>query len=95
MTSARKKGAARAVWLRAVLLILWFLASFGVAFFARDLGMVVAGWPLNFWWTAQGAVLVFIAVVMVYASYMNSTESDPATAPSQQPAEPEADDAAR
>ena len=95
MTTARKKGAACAVLLRAALLIVWFLASFGVAFFARDLSMVVAGWPLNFWWTAQGAVLVFIAVVMVYAAYMNRTESDPATAPSPPPAEPGADDAAR
>ena len=60
----------RAGWLRGVLLGLWAAASFGVAFFARDLTQVVAGWPLNYWWLAQGGVLLFIGVVMVYAWWM-------------------------
>ncbi|HMT16207.1 MAG TPA: DUF4212 domain-containing protein [Ottowia sp.] len=59
-----------AAWLRAALLLLWAAASFGVAFFARDLNQVVAGWPLNYWWLAQGGVLLFIGVVMVYAWWM-------------------------
>ena len=55
--------------------------------------MVVAGWPLNFWLTAQGSVLIFIAVVMIYATYMNRTDSDPQVPP---PASAEdADDATR
>ena len=55
--------------------------------------MVVAGWPLNFWLTAQGSVLIFIAVVMLYATYMNRTDADPQVPP---PASAEdADDATR
>ena len=81
MTAARKQGAAGAGWVRAALLILWFIASFGVTFFARELDMVVAGWPLNFWLTAQGSVLIFIAVVMLYATYMNRTDADPQVPP--------------
>ena len=77
MASASKSEAAHAVWVRATLLFVWFLASFGVAFFARDLDQVVAGWPLNFWLTAQGSVLVFIAVVMVYAWFMNRRDEPP------------------
>ena len=46
--------------LHAVLLSLWFAASFGVVFFARDLDAVVAGWPVGFWFAAQGSVLVFM-----------------------------------
>ena len=61
----------RAGWLRGVLLGLWAAASFGVAFFARDLTQVVAGWPLNYWWMAQGGVLVFIALMAFYAFWMN------------------------
>lgn len=60
-----------AAWVRAALLVLWAASSFGVAFFARDLTQVVAGWPLNYWWMAQGGVGVFIAIVAVYAWYMN------------------------
>ena len=62
---------ARAGRVRALLLALWALTSFGVAFFARDLTQVVAGWPLNYWWMAQGGVLVFIGIVAAYAGWMN------------------------
>ena len=57
--------------LHAVLLSLWFAASFGVVFFARDLDIVVAGWPIGFWFAAQGSVLVFIGIVVVYALRQN------------------------
>jgi cation/acetate symporter len=30
------------------LLLIWFVASFGVVFFARDLQMMVRGWPLGY-----------------------------------------------
>jgi cation/acetate symporter len=66
-----KKKSPMASWVRASLLLLWAGGSFGVCFFARDLGQVVAGWPINFWFAAQGGVLMFIAIVMVYAGYMN------------------------
>ena len=70
-----KREAASAVWVRATLLFVWVLTSFGMAFFARDLGQTVAGWPLNFWLAAQGSVLVFIGIVVVYAWWMNRHEA--------------------
>lgn len=72
--AATKNKAIGAAWVRAALLALWAAVSFGVAFFARDLGQVVAGWPLNYWLVAQGGVLVFIGVVMGYAWWMNRAE---------------------
>ena len=70
-----KREAASAVWVRAALLFIWVSASFGVAFFARELDQTVAGWPLNFWLAAQGSVLVFIGIVVVYAWWMNRHEA--------------------
>ena len=49
------------------LLLVWFVASFGVVFFARDLQAIVGGWPVGFWFAAQGSLLVFIAIVVVFA----------------------------
>ncbi|MFT4195447.1 DUF4212 domain-containing protein [Ottowia sp.] len=66
-------------WVRAALLALWAAASFGVAFFARDIDLFVARWPLNFWLLAQGGVLVFLLIVMAYAWVMN--RADRAQAP--------------
>lgn len=57
------------------LLLLWFAASFGVVFFARDLQLVVAGWPVAFWFAAQGALLVFIAIVVLFARARNKSEA--------------------
>jgi len=64
------------------LLAIWFVASFGVVFFARDLQMIVAGWPLGYWFAAQGSVLIFIAIVAVFAWVANrrngeSADQDP------------------
>ncbi|GAB4402868.1 MAG: cation acetate symporter [Rhodoferax sp.] len=57
-------------------LALWFLASFVVVFFARDLQWVVAGWPLGYWFAAQGSVLVFIGIVGGFAWVANRAERD-------------------
>jgi cation/acetate symporter len=57
--------------LHAGLLALWFAASFGVVFFARDLQFVVANWPVGFWFAAQGSVLIFIGIVVVFAWVAN------------------------
>ena len=63
--------AAPSLALHGWLLALWLGASFGVVFFARDLRMVVAGWPFGFWFAAQGVVLVFIAIVTLFAWVSN------------------------
>lgn len=61
--------------LKAGLLLLWALVSFGATYFARDLQVLVFGsWPLGYWIAAQGAVLVFIGIVVVYGWAMNRFE---------------------
>jgi putative solute:sodium symporter small subunit len=57
--------------LTAGLLCLWFLVSFGVAYFARDLNFEFFGWPFSFWMGAQGSLLVYLLIIGVYAHYMN------------------------
>ncbi|MBP3980295.1 MULTISPECIES: DUF4212 domain-containing protein [unclassified Acidovorax] len=65
----------RHLWLKAGLLLVWALVSFVAMFFARDLqAFVVAGWPLGYWIAAQGAMLMFIAIVVAYCWAMNRFE---------------------
>jgi len=54
-----------------VLLCVWFAVSFGVPYFARELSMSVFGWPFSFWVGAQGALIVYVLLVGVYARWMN------------------------
>ena len=68
----------RALALKAVLLSVMVMVSFGVCFFARELSFVVMGWPVHFWMAAQGAVLVFIVIVVVYATVMSRLEAEDA-----------------
>jgi putative solute:sodium symporter small subunit len=48
-------------------LVVWFVVTFVVAFFARDLSAAVFGWPVGFWVAAQGAPLLYLALVGIYA----------------------------
>jgi putative solute:sodium symporter small subunit len=57
------------------LLAVWFAVGFGVAWFARDLGFGFFGWPFSFWVGAQGALLVFLAIIGVYAWVMNRMDA--------------------
>ena len=66
--------------LTSVLLLVWLLVSFGPSFFARDLSVMVGGWPLYFWMAAQGSILVFICIVVIYAWLMNRWEAQEAAA---------------
>ena len=70
-------SAARAIhWQRtrrltAVLLALWLATTFGSVFFARELaGLSLFGWPLPFYLAAQGAALIYLAILGVYALRM-------------------------
>jgi putative solute:sodium symporter small subunit len=60
----------RVLALKAGLLAVWVVISFGCCFFARELSFMVGGWPFSYWMAAQGAVLGFIAIVVVYATAM-------------------------
>lgn len=64
-------------WLRLLLLLLWALVSFGACFFARDLETLsLPGWggSVGYWMASQGAVLVFIAIVVLYAWVLNRAD---------------------
>ena len=66
--------------LTTVLLLIWLVVSFGPSFFARDLSVMIGGWPLYFWMAAQGSILMFISIVVVYAWLMNRWEAQEAAA---------------
>jgi len=50
------------------LLLLWLITTFCAAFFARELNnLSIFGWPLSFYLAAQGASLVYLAIIGFYA----------------------------
>lgn len=57
--------------LSAGLLGLWLMVTLGVCLYGPSLGFNFFGWPFGVWATAQGALLVFCAIVWVYALAMD------------------------
>lgn len=60
----------------AVLMLIGFVVTFVVAFFARELNFNFFGWPFSFWMGAQGALLVYVALVWFYARYMDRLDRE-------------------
>jgi putative solute:sodium symporter small subunit len=73
-----KREAARAYWksnrmLIILLLSIWFLVSFVFSIFLAE-GLYTAKighLPASFWWAQQGAIMVFVILIFVYAFSMD------------------------
>ena len=58
----------------AVQLSIWFVVTFVVAFFARDLNFSVLGTPFSFYMAAQGSLIIYVLIIGFYAKYMNKLD---------------------
>ena len=59
-----------------ILLAIWFVVTYVVAYFARDLNFQFFGWPFSFWMGAQGALIVYVALIGYYAYYMGKLDRE-------------------
>ena len=58
--------------LTAILLVIWFIATFVVAWYAIPLAEIkMFGWPLSFYMAAQGSLIIYVVIIWFYARYMN------------------------
>ncbi|MDP6525553.1 MAG: DUF4212 domain-containing protein [Kiritimatiellia bacterium] len=61
--------------LRVLLLLLsvWFVVGYVLSILCVDLlnKVHIGGFPLGFWFAQQGSILVFIALIYVYARWMD------------------------
>jgi putative solute:sodium symporter small subunit len=71
LTRKHKEYWSKTLTMTAVLLAIWFVVTFVVAYMARDLSFNFFGWPFSFYMGAQGALLVYCFIIAFYAFYMN------------------------
>ena len=57
-----------------ILLAIWFVVTFVVGYYARDLSFKFFGWPFSFWVGAQGALIVYVVIIWYYAHVMNKLD---------------------
>ena len=58
----------------AILMVIWFVVTFLVGYYARELAFNFFGWPFAFWVGAQGALAIYVLIIWFYASYMNKLD---------------------
>lgn len=81
MSEDNKQIDAKAYWsatirLTVSLLVIWFAVSYGAGILFRDFldQFSIGGAPLGFWFAQQGAIYVFVALIVVYCIGMNRIE---------------------
>jgi putative solute:sodium symporter small subunit len=60
----------------AFLLSIWFLVTFVLTFYARDLTFNFFGWPFSFYMAAQGSLIIYVIIIWYYARYMNRLDRE-------------------
>jgi putative solute:sodium symporter small subunit len=56
----------------AILLFVWFVVTFVEAWYARELNQLsFLGFPLGFYMSAQGSLIIYVILIGIYAWYMN------------------------
>ncbi len=66
----------RNVSLTSVLLGIWFVATFVVSWFARELNEIVIIGPVGFYMGAQGALIIYVLIIWFYAKRMNELDKE-------------------
>ncbi len=59
-----------------ILMFIWFVVTFVMAYFARDFNFTFFGWPFSFWMAAQGSLIVYVGIIWYYANYMKKLDQE-------------------
>jgi putative solute:sodium symporter small subunit len=72
LTERHKEYWRKNLTITAILLFAWFVLTFVIGYFARDLHEItILGFPFAFYMGAQGSLALYIVIIGVYAWYMN------------------------
>ncbi|TXN35943.1 DUF4212 domain-containing protein [Flagellimonas hymeniacidonis] len=75
-TSQRKKYWRENLKYLTILLVIWFLVSYGFGIlWVEELNTIrLGGFKLGFWFAQQGSIYVFVILIFVYVRLMNKLD---------------------
>ena len=76
LTERQQEYWRRKLVLTAILLAIWFVVTFVVGFYARELSFNFFGWPFSFYVGAQGALVIYVLIIWYYARRMNQLDQE-------------------
>lgn len=77
LTEKHKQYWQKNLRLTGILLAIWFVATFVIGWFARDLqSITILGFPLSFYMAAQGSLIIYVVIIWYYARTMNKMDRE-------------------
>jgi len=77
LTERHKEYWRRNMKMTAILLVIWFVVTYVVGFYARELNeLVIFGFPFGFYMGAQGSLIVYVVMIFFYAIRMNKLDKE-------------------
>ena len=72
LTEKHKEYWRKNLVITAILLFVWFVVTFVEAWYARELNAYTfMSFPLGFYMSAQGSLVIYVVLIGIYAWYMN------------------------
>jgi len=76
LTESQRQYWQKNLRLTSILLGIWFVVTFVMAYFARDLNFNFFGWPFSFYMAAQGSLIIYVVIIWIYARTMNRLDQE-------------------
>ena len=76
LTEKHQEYWSKTLRLTAVLLAIWFIVTYVVGFYARELSFNFFGWPFAFYMGAQGSLIIYILIIWYYSKTMNKLDQE-------------------
>ena len=77
LTEKHREYWRRTLTLTVILLVIWFVVTFVMAYFAVPLAdIVIAGFPVSFYMAAQGSLIIYVAMIWYYARKMGELDRE-------------------
>jgi putative solute:sodium symporter small subunit len=77
LTEKHKQYWQKNLRLTGILLAIWFVATFVIGWFARDLqSFTILGFPFSFYMAAQGSLIIYVVIIWYYAHAMNKMDRE-------------------
>ena len=75
LTDRHREYWRRNLTITAILMVIWFVVTFVEGWYARELNSITfLGFPLGFYMSAQGSLIVYVVIIFIYARYMNGLD---------------------
>lgn len=76
LTEKHKEYWSKNLTMTSILLAIWFIATFVMGWYARELNEINFLGPLGFYMSAQGSLIIYVLIIWFYQRYMNNLDKD-------------------